>query len=433
MSWTPPESLWEWYAPHDPQGGSYSANEYPSRWATMLLQASPAAFGAVEQQLSATAQLAEVTATGLRGARGAHWEGDAANAYRTALGKLPAVLDQVHQSYLDALGAFAGFSETTFELQGKYRAFQSDLSALRSTWQSALSATYPDAQVGMSRIQSLKDQLTTTCARGYSILSASQDALSDLQGRLAPLESAAPHVHESNWQKVLAPFKAFLGEITGTWKALQDYRAHPGWKTLGELSEDLAVDASIVVLAAGAPEGLAGLGLIDAGADSTLLTVTETGAAAARGAGVAATGLHVTSSEFDGDYGTGALAALTLLLPGAKEAFGTSELEKTVGEAKLVAYYKAEREAGLSPDKALAKLSPDEATALKTIIPKYEQSAAVTAATKRIAVELKSVRKTAGLVEAPRGFVWENGVLVPATKTAGRGVNRAIGVKPHAE
>jgi hypothetical protein len=433
MSWTPPESLWEWHAPYDPEGGSYSDNILPSRWATMLLKASPAAFGAVERQLSTTAQLAEVTATGLRGARGADWEGDAGDAYRHALGKLPTVLDQVHQSYLDAMGAFATFSETTFELQGKYRAFQSDLTGLRSAWDSALTATYPNAQVGMARINQLKDELTTTCARGHSILTASEEAGNTLQGRLSPLIGAAPHIHESNWQKVLKPFKAFLGQITGTWQAFEDYAHDPSWTTLGKLSEDLAVDASVVVLAAGAPEGLAGLGLIDAGADSTLLTATEYGAATARGIGVAATGLNVTSAEFDGDYGTGALAALTLLAPGAKEAFGTSELEKTVGEAKLVAFYKAEREAGLNPNQALSKLSPDEAKALKTIVPKYGDPAAVTAATKRIGGELQAVRKEAGLVEAPKGFVWENGVLVPATKAAGKGINQATGVKPHGD
>ena len=32
------------------------------------------------------------------------------------------------------------------------------------------------------------------------------------------------------------------------------------------------------------------------------------------------------------------------------------------------------------------------------------------------------MRKEAGLVEAPKGFVWENGVLVPATKAAGKGM-----------
>ncbi len=433
MSWKPPESLWEWHAPYDPQGGSYSDNIFSSRWARMLLRADPSAFGAVERQLSSTAELAQVTAHGLRGAQGADWEGDAGNAYRAALGKFPTVLDQVHQSYMDALGAFATFSETTFELQRKYRTFQADLSDARSRWESALSATYSDAQTGWARIHHLKDELTTICARGHSILNASDQALTDLQNRLSPLIADAPHVHESNWQKVLHPFKVFLGQITGTWKAFQEFSDHPGWKTLGDLTEDLAVDASVVVLAAGASEGLAGLGIIDAGADSALLTATEYGAAAARGASVAATGLNVTSHEFDGDYGTGTLEALTLLVPSAKEAFGTSELEKTIGEAKLVAYYKAERAAGETPEQALAKLDPDEAKALKAIVPKYEDPAAVRAATRHIASELQAVRKEAGLVEAPEHFVWENGVLVPAHQGRGPGARRGPPASSHTE
>jgi hypothetical protein len=431
MSWKPPESLWEWHAPYDPEGGSYSDNILPNRWATMLVRASPSAFGAVERQLSSTAQLAAVTAQGLRGAQGADWEGEAGDAYRQALGKFPTVLDQVHQSYMDALGAFAALSETTFELQRKYRSFQSDLSDARSRWESALSATYSDAQTGWARIHHLQDELTAVCARGHSILTASGDALTELQGRLAPLIADAPHVHESDWQKALHPFKVFLGQITGTWKAFTEFSDHPSWKTLGDLTEDLAVDASVVVLAAGAPEGLAGLGIIDAGADSALLTTTEYGAAAARGVSVAATGLNVTSDEFDGDYGTGALAALALLVPSANEAFGASELEKTIGEAKLVAYYKAERAAGETPEQALAKLDPDEAKALMAVVPKYQDPAAVQAATKRIAGELQAVRREAGLVEAPKGFIWENGVLVPATKAAGHRIDHAVGVKPH--
>jgi uncharacterized protein YukE len=429
MSWTPPESLWEWHARYDPQGGTYSDNIFPSRWARMLLRADPSAFGAVERSLSATAQLAEVTAHGLRAATGADWEGEAGDAYRKALGKFPTVLDQVHRSYMDAMGAFAAFSETTFELQAKYRAFQSELDGTRATWESALLATYSDAQTGWARIHHLQDQLTTVCARGHSILMASEDALTGLQDRLAPLIADAPHVHESNWEKVLHPFKVFLGEITGTWRAFKEYSDHPGWKTLGDLSEDLAVDAGVIVVAASAPEGLAGLGFIDAGADSTVLALSEDGAAAARGVGVAATGINVTSDEFDHDYGTGALEALLILAPGAKAAFGSSELDKTIGEAKIVSYYKAEREAGDTAEQALAGLNHDEAAALKKAIPRYQDPAAVEAATKRIASELQAVRREAGLVEAPRGFIWENGVLVPASKAGGHAINHAIGVK----
>jgi hypothetical protein len=332
---------------------------------------------------------------------------------------------------MTAMGAFATFSETTFELQAKYRAFQSELADKRSTWQSALSATYSDAHTGWARIHHLQDELTTMCARGHSILMASQDALTELQGRLAPLIADAPHPpQESGWQKVLHPFKVFLGEITGTWKAFREYSDHPSWKTLGDLSEDLAVDAGVIVVVATAPEGMAGLGIIDAGADSAVLEIGEDTAAAARGVGVAATGLNVTSDEFDHDYGTGALEALLILAPGAKEAFGSSELDKTIGEAKLVSYYKAKREAGDTPREALAGLTHDEAVALKQAVPHYADPAAVEAATKRIASELQAVRGEVGL-EAPRHFVWENGVLVPVSKIGGHAIDHAVGVKPH--
>jgi hypothetical protein len=193
------------------------------------------------------------------------------------------------------------------------------------------------------------------------------------------------------------------------------------------MTEDLAVDAGVVVLLASAPEGMAGIGLIDAGADSTVLTVGEAGATTARGVGLAFTGLNVTADEFDHDYGTGALEALLILAPGAKGAFGPNELKDTVGEAKLVAYYQAERDAGDSPAQALSGLKDDEAAALKKIIPHYRDPAAVRTETKRIATELQAVRKHVGLVEAPKDFIWENGVLVPASKAGGHAIDRATG------
>ena len=164
-------------------------------------------------------------------------------------------LDQVHQSYLDALSAFAAFSQTTFELQSRYKAFQTNLSTLRGTWQSALVQTYSDESTGMARINTLKTELTTLCAHGYGILTANNAALNALTGKLTPLQQAAPHVHVSTWQKIVKPFKDFLNTITGTWGAFQDYWDHPGWATLGKLTESLAVDASIVVLAAGRAGG----------------------------------------------------------------------------------------------------------------------------------------------------------------------------------
>lgn len=276
----------------------------------------------------------------------------------------------------------------------------------------------------MAQIRNLQDELTTLCARGNSILSANNDALDTLVGRLSPLESAAPHVHQGTWQKVIKPFKDFLGQITGTWQAFKDYYDHPGWATLGKLTEDLAVDASVVVLAAGAPEALAGLGFLDAGVESATLAVAETTGAAARGVSVAATGLNVTSAEFRGDYGTGALAALALLAPGAKEAFGTSELDKTIGEAKIVATYKTARDGGQSVDTALSGLTADEQVALKAAVPKYGNPAAVTAATQRIATELQAVRKNVGLIDAPKGFCGRTACSSRRSRRPARGSTR---------
>ncbi len=43
------------------------------------------------------------------------------------------------------------------------------------------------------------------------------------------------------------------------------------------------------------------------------------------------------------------------------------------------------------------------------------------------------MRKNVGLIDAPKGFVWENGVLVPAVKAAGKGINQATGTTPSGE
>ena len=180
-------------------------------------------------------------------------------------GKLPKDLHHLSQSYADALGALGAFAETSLSLKAQYSAFREELVGLKRTWAWVLDTTYPDASAGWAAIHGVQNQLTDVCARGIRILQESVNAGYELSGRIAPLAAAAPH--EGNLTKALAPIrwiedaaKDLWHAISGTPDAIKAFVNDPSWSTLADMTEDLSVDASVIVLAATAPEALAGLG-----------------------------------------------------------------------------------------------------------------------------------------------------------------------------
>jgi hypothetical protein len=429
--WIPPAWLRSWQADYDPASSRYADNPAFHQYVAQLLGASPGAFAALEEQLISTAHLAGITAQGLEDAKAAEWQGEAADQYRQTLGKLPTDLHQVSQSYTEALGALCAFADTSLRLKAQYSAFQGELATLKNTWAWVLDTSYPDASAGWAAIHGVQNQLTDACARGIRILQQSIDAGYELNSRIAPLAAAAPH--EGNLTKALAPIrwiedagKDLWNAISGTPDAIRAFVDDPNWSTLADMTEDLSVDASVIVLAAAAPEALAGLGLIDAGADSSILAVGSGVRAAATGVGIGTDGMNVASSVGQEQYAAAVIGA-ALLGTGIRADLGTDELDEALDDASLLDNYQAELDAGVTPDQALSKLSKDDAKQLQELVPNYKDPKAVAEATKDVNKDLAQARKVTGLVDEPKDFVKDHFVTDPASKAVSQWLDGSTG------
>ncbi len=429
--WTPPASLRSWEAEYDPASSRYANNPAFHQYVAQLLGASPGAFAALEEQLISTAQLAGITAQGLQDAKAADWHGEAADQYRRSLSRLPTDLHQVSQSYTDALGALCAFADTSLRLKAQYSAFQGELATLKQTWAWVLDTSYPDASAGWAAIHGVQNQLTDVCARGIRILQQSVDAGYELSSRIGPLAAAAPH--ESNLTKAMAPIrwiedagKDLWHAISSTPDAVRAFVDDPSWSTLANMTEDLSVDASIIVLAAAAPEALAGLGVIDAGADSSILAVSSGIKAGATGVGIGEDGMNVVSSIGQKQYAGAAIGGV-LLGFGINGDLGRDELDKALDDASLLDNYQAELDAGVTPDQALSKLSKDDAKQLQELVPNYKDPKAVAEATKDVNKDLAQARKVTGLVDDPKDFVKDHFVTDPASKAVSQWLDGSTG------
>jgi hypothetical protein len=429
--WTPPASLRSWQAEYDPASSRYANDPAFAQYVAQLLGASPDAFAALEEQLISTARLAGITAQGLHDAQAADWHGEAADQYRQTLGELPRDLHQISQSYTDALGALGGFAETSLSLKAQYSAFREELVSLKQTWAWVLDTTYPDASAGWAAIHGVQNQLTEVCARGIRILQESVDAGYELGTRIAPLAAAAPH--EGNLTKALAPIrwiedaaKGLWHAISGTPDAIKAFVDDPSWSTLADMTEDLSVDASVIVLAATAPEALAGLGLIDAGADSSILAVGSGVRAAATGVGIGTDGMNVASSVGEEQYAAAAIGAV-MLGTGIRTDLGSDELDEALDDASLVDSYKAELDSGIAPNQALEHLGKGDAKQLEELIPNYTDPKAVAEATKEVNKDLAQARKVTGLVDEPKDFVKDHFLTDPTAKAVSQWLDGSTG------
>ncbi len=200
----------------------------------------------------------------------------------------------------------------------------------------------------------------------------------------------------------------------------------PSWSTLADMTEDLSVYASIIVLAAAAPEALAGLGVIDAGADSSILAVSSGIKAGATGVGIGEDGMNALSSIGQKEFAGAAIGGV-LLGFGIKGDLGADELDKALDDASLLDNDQAELDAGVTPDQALSKLSKDDAKQLQELVPNYKDPKAVAEATKDVNKDLAQARKVTGLVDDPKDFVKDHFVTDPASKAVSQWLDGSTG------
>lgn len=399
--WTPPQSLWGWRAEYDPTGGgNFGGDPVIQLKIKELLGTNPDAFAKIEALLLSTAQLAEITSTGLGDANAASWQGNAGDQYRQTLSKLPADLSKVSDNYRQAYTLVAGFADTSLELKSQYQAFQDQLVGLKAQWTSALSQTYPSADVGWAAIHKLQNEISDLCRQAVNILQNSVNLQESATGRFGPLTGAAPH--EGLLTTLLSPFRDFWHGITGTWGAMKQFANNPSWSNLADMSGDLALDAGIVVVAAALPEGLAAAGAIDVGTDSAVVGASEALGDAAKGAEFAANGMNAAGDIGDGNYGAAAFD-----LYGMKGGIDF-ELDNALNDTNTLESYSA----ALSSGETLT-LSKDDIAELKKLVPDYTNPEAVAEA----ASEANQDLAQAALLKNPADFLKDHFVMDPIEKT----------------
>lgn len=298
-----------------------------------LLSADPGEISLLAGSFHRVANQAHTAAAGLRGAENdAHWTGQAADAFRAKLGKLPGDLDNVQSSYGEVAGALDTYGAHLEPIQTKFQSLATQLGDARSSLANAQGQA-ATAQSNLSKATAAPHATshTTAVVNAHSALNAANTRVGNLQQQVSGLESrgfqlldefdtirtaainkvsdAAGKAPSHHWWQSVASFVGnFVKEtVENIGKSVWDlvsgkdiiaFIEHPGWATLGTLVKDIAITASLVAMIAApfaAPE-LAGL---DA-AEDVAATLLEDGAAdAAEDAAGDALGDAVTDTTED--------------------------------------------------------------------------------------------------------------------------------------
>lgn len=400
--WKPPvQSLQFWWnetAGEHPllQNPRYPENPYLAEQVAMLLGTNTNAFTALSEQLTSTANLAEITAQGLEDAKAAEWQGQAADQYRHTLGKLPKDLNHVSQSFAAAIGPLWTFADTTVQLKGQYEAFVDEVGRLKGQWAAALETTYPDEQTGWAAIHRLQRQLLDQNTNGTSIVGKAGAALDELHRAVSPL-----YPREN---LALLALKGMWHMVEGTPGAVTAFARDPSWSNLGTMTQDLGFDASVIVLAAGM--AVPGLDAADAGAEA--IVVTRAVGSAAQGAELGLGAMNAASNVAQHQYASGALAGLGTAL-GAKGILGSQELGQAAKDVQLLDTCDGLLENNMNPNDPLF-FSPEDIKRLEFLVGSYVPKGEITdpwavkVALQKAQQNFVSVQREDGLIGAPKSF-----------------------------
>jgi hypothetical protein len=431
-----------------------------------LLGADPGVVSSLVGMFRTVAMQAQSTADGLHGAASdATWTGSAASAFRQGVGQLPADLNKVTSSYQEAAGALAAYEG---ELSSLKPAFQSIVSQLGSadgalanaksslsnaqselnTAQSKLTATamthplaanplpavplssplHTAVNAASSAVGNAQGEISALSARGFSILDEFESARNAAEGRV----SSASHIppHRSFWDSVfhdigngLSAFGHFVAgigvgiwnSVTGTVGAFEDFVNDPTLANFGKLASDVAVDASIVLLAAAAPEALGLVGAAEVageGAAEEGVTLAARLATLGKGAdGVAkgAVGLKALTDLGQGHYAQAGIDGVFIALPGGDSLanaahVGDAAAEEAVSASEAVQTYKFFADHGVPPDLALALMSDGEVDAVLPRVSDLSSKADIGAAARSTAAQAVKAARVAATVGRPVAF-----------------------------
>lgn len=422
-----------------------------------LLAADPSVVNGLVVMFREVAAQAQATADGLRGAAGdANWTGSAADAFRHGLGKLPDDLAKVTSSYqeaADGLNAFEGelsslkpaFQSIVSQLQGAHSQLAGAQSQLQSA-QSALSTAQAQAvaksfsspltplapvplnsplhtavNAASGAVSNAQGEIAALTSRGFRLLDEFEGARGSAQGRVSSASQVPPHrgfwdsvFHDvGNWLSDAGHFlvdvgKGIFNSVTGTWSAIENFANHPTWANFGKLAADVAVDASIVVLAAAAPEALGLVGAEIGAEGATAEGVSLAARLAALGTNAetvatGATGAKAAADFMQGHYADGTIDLAFLAAPHGDNVvnafgFGDRAAESAAGTAEDLSTFSWFTDRGLTAGEAMSLMSDGEVRSVLDNVNDVTSKAGVASATRSaVAAATKSARVAAGV------------------------------------
>jgi hypothetical protein len=388
-----------------------------------LLAADPGVVSQLVAAFRVVAAQAQSTGDELRGVGGqANWTGSAADAFRQGLGKLPGDLDKVNSSYEEAANGLDAFEVELSSLQPKLKSILAQIQSAQSGLANAQSQL-SSAQTALSTAQSqaLTKSITTPMAPLVTVpassplhtaVDAASGAISNAQNEIASLTqqgfalldefassrgtaqgkvASASHVppHPSFWDSVfggVGNFLAGLGKgildvgkfilhpLLDLPSAIGNFIAHPGWKSFGELAEDvagtalivativapfagaelLAADASEEAAAAGV-EGATEAGTEAAGRATELQNLVKNANLTAKWAGRAGGASTAISDIEDGDYVPAVMEAATPWIPDTSNLLGIGDKGIESSEGVATAWGNLEKQVNDLPDSSIVK------------------------------------------------------------------------------
>jgi hypothetical protein len=435
-----------------------------------LMSADPSAVSSLARVLLEVAGQAQVTAAGLRGAdHDASWTGPAADAFRQGLGKVPGDLDNVMRSYQEAadalnryegdLGvvkpAFASIASQLSNAEGQLAGARSQLSSAQSALSAAIAhaaaASPPPFSAGpvtaplgrnlpltspyytavngaAGAVINAQDEIAALSRRGFELLDEFDGARNAAKGTIASAGQMPPHrgfwdsvLHDvGNWMTDAGSFlvdvgKGIFDSVTGTLGAFEDFINHPSLASFAKLAGDVAVDASIVVLAAAAPEALGLVGAAEAAGEGAaeesigfaarLASMGQPAQTVASAAGTAS----AADDLLQGHYADAGVALLFAHLPSGEDlagALGVGEksAEAAASTADGLKTYSFFTDHGFTPGEAFSLMSDGEVKSVLDGVTNIDDRAEVAAATQSATAAAAQAAKTAGRIGAPLAF-----------------------------
>jgi hypothetical protein len=440
-----------------------------------LLTADPGVVNLLVIVFKDLARQAQVTADGLRGADGdATWSGAAADAFRNGLGKLPEDLGKVTSSYQEAADALNGYEGQLSQVKSAFQSIASQLESAHAQLgsaqsqlagaQSALSTAakaaaatpsplsaapplvapltgpipmssplYTAVNGASGAVQNAQGEIATLSSQGFRLLDEFEAARNAAKGKVSSASHVPPHrsfwdhfLHDvGNWMSAAGHFlvdvgKGIFNSVTGTLGAFENFVNDPTLANFGKLASDVAIDASIVVLAAAAPEALGLLGAAELTAEGAVVEggagLAGTLASLAAPAETVYTGAQVAKAGADllqGHYADFSVDAVFLGIPSgadAANAVGAGEraAEQAAGNAEALQTYKFFADHGFTPGEAMSLMSDGEVNTVLHGVTNLGDRAEVASATQSATQTAAQAAKTAARVGAPVAYATDS-------------------------